>query len=738
MASASDPSEFAFTVDFIKEMKSLSYEMKIKLKKNGRPQPTFAFSGNRQCNLQMQYSKYSWLTACPQRKALFCFPCLLFKPNSTIWSTNGVTDLGNYSNYVKKHVKSHTHLSAVTALELLGKVRIDEALNLEMQRSRYAHNEEVRANREILKHHVKAAVYLSLQGLPFRGHSQAEGSHNKGNFVELVTLLGEFSLNPLLNKMINERNPTFSGLSSDIQNDIIKCLHDHVLTTIKDRISLATCVSIMADETTDMANRSQLAVSVRLVWNGDVYEHLIDLVDVSSDRTAGTLASNILESLLSVGIDKDKPVIGQSYDGAQNMMGKNNSVQTKVREVWPNARFIHCHAHKWNLVVQSITKHIANASIFFGIVQNVINFFRSSPKRATLLSASLPRASQTRWLTRGKSVSVIYSKYREIITVLDTITVSTDFDSNARAEARGILNNLRNRKTVFLLLLFKRIFELSDVITKKLQTVHLDPVEIESKVNDYRKNLTEMRRVSCFENLIQQCGSLINFDENASRKRKINDQSLRDSGYTPSTDTDVTGFESLKIIMFEIIDVLLQQLDNRFENLKSLEWIKLFHPTSFDRLKVDAHEVIRLIDILVQYDKRLVPDKESFRNQLTVLYNDEILQTAITGVKDPASLLKKMFALNLCDALPLISKSLIVSQTIALTSVTCERQFSVLRRLKNYLRSTMMQDRLKYLMVLNIERDLLKDLTTDVKFVDGIIDRFASMKERSIKLQYKF
>ena len=56
-------------------------------------------------------------------------------------------------------------------------------------------------------------------------------------------------------------------------------------------------------------------------------------------------------------------------------------------------------------------------------------------------------------------------------------------------------------------------------------------------------------------------------------------------------------FKDLQSIMHEVIDVLLQQLDDRFENLKSLELIESFHPTNFERLKRDASEVIRLVDV---------------------------------------------------------------------------------------------------------------------------------------------
>ena len=56
-------------------------------------------------------------------------------------------------------------------------------------------------------------------------------------------------------------------------------------------------MSVMADETTDVSNTSQLAVSLRLVHEGEVYEHLIDIVDVSIDWTAHHLSETILGSL---------------------------------------------------------------------------------------------------------------------------------------------------------------------------------------------------------------------------------------------------------------------------------------------------------------------------------------------------------------------------------------------------------------------------------------------------------
>ena len=51
-------------------------------------------------------------------------------------------------------------------------------------------------------------------------------------------------------------------------------------------------------------------------------------------------------------------MIGQSYDGAANMAGVNNSVQTHIQEDWPHAQLVHCYAHKLALVVKSACNYV--------------------------------------------------------------------------------------------------------------------------------------------------------------------------------------------------------------------------------------------------------------------------------------------------------------------------------------------------------------------------------------------
>ena len=61
-------------------------------------------------------------------------------------------------------------------------------------------------------------------------------------------------------------------------------------------------------------------------------------------------------------------------------------------------------------------------------------------------------------------------------------------------------------------------------------------------------------------------------------------------------------------------------------------------------------------------------------------------------------------------AFPALTKTLIIAMTFGTSTASVERSFSLLRRIKSYLRSTMSQEQLDNLALLNIERDLSSHL----------------------------
>lgn len=73
-------------------------------------------------------------------------------------------------------------------------------------------------------------------------------------------------------------------------------------------------------------------------------------------------------------------------------------------------------------------------------------------------------------------------------------------------------------------------------------------------------------------------------------------------------------------------------------------------------------------------------------------------------------------------------KLTILSITIPVSSATCERTFSCLRRLKNYMRNCMSNDRLVSLSSICIEKKIAKSLD-----LDEFVNRF-SIKHKNRKI----
>ena len=177
-------------------------------------------------------------------------------------------------------------------------------------------------------------------------------------------------------------------------------------------------------------------------------------------------------------------------------------------------------------------------------------------------------------------------------------------------------------------------------------------------------------------------------------------------------------------------------MDNRFGNINKFVWMALFQPDKFKDLKSDHLKVKHLVCILKAAHPDIVPDLSSFFYQLNILYNDTQVNAAIGKATDCASLLKVLLTLGLNEALPDVYEALTFLLSKALTSVSCERAFSVMRRVKNYCRSTSKQERTKQLLILSAESNLAHQQSKDPNFCDKIIDMFAEMKSRRIDLIY--
>jgi len=125
-------------------------------------------------------------------------------------------------------------------------------------------------------------------------------------------------------------------------------------------------------------------------------------------------------------------------------------------------------------------------------------------------------------------------------------------------------------------------------------------------------------------------------------------------------------------------------------------------------------------DLSIKYDKDL--------NGFELCSEMEYLASAMMKnfkIAAPINLFKFIHKQNLQDICPNIEIALRIFLTIPLTTVSCERSFSKLKLIKNYLRSTIGQDRLTSMAILSIEHEFSRQIS-----YEEIIDEFSSLKAR--------
>lgn len=126
-------------------------------------------------------------------------------------------------------------------------------------------------------------------------------------------------------------------------------------------------------------------------------------------------------------------------------------------------------------------------------------------------------------------------------------------------------------------------------------------------------------------------------------------------------------------------------------------------------------------------------EKLIFKNRFDIdgedLYNElELLPIFFpnASTSTPTDILSYIYSNNLISSFPNISTALRIYLTLPVTVAEGERSFSKLKLIKNYLRSTMTQDRLTNLAIISIESKI------DIK-INDLIKIFANSKARKIE-----
>lgn len=665
------------------------------------------------------YQLHSWLCGSHYAQKLFCWPCLLISQTKSVWNTVGYCDLKNLSRALKIHESSREHIHNYLGLKNIEKncFTVVDVINghgnLIDNFFKKNYNENVRLNRLFMEHLIDLVLFLGKQELAFYENDKSSNPLNKGNFKELFDMHIIRCSQEIQNHYKSMKN-TFPGSSKSIQNDLISCISEFLVNQIKREIRQCTFYSIQIDYTKNISQKTHYSIIVRYVTDkSELVERFLGFHNVSEDHSAQDLF-NLIYSVLHE-FDIENKLVALCYDGPCVMSGNLTDLQDRVKEVAPHALFTHCLAHKLNLLLKQGCSINVKCRIFFANLSGIATYFHNSTSRINvvdnIVGKPIPQFAQTRWSSQSKILHILVNEWSGFIKVFDFISKDPKSSSESICGAIGHLKNVKSFEFAFLALIFSDIFTFTDNLFNILQNMSFDLEYCMKKISLTCDLINKKRTESEFLIFFDKAGLLTKPPK--ATKNDSNNQSI------------------FKMLFFEIIDNILMQLNIRFQDSNKLLFLQLADVTKFKQYSSQFPE--NAFNELKFTYSHLFNDVKKLKVELEVLYNDVKYQS-LEHIYD---LLKIFEHVSLRDVLPETHKLFALILTIPSTSVSIERHFSWLKKIKKYLRNNISKQHLSSLAILSIEKPLVQKLKETEPFYDNIINMYASQKDRSINLTYK-
>ena len=660
---------------------------------------------------------------------MFCGPCALL---STDYKRAEKSCLVNksFSNWVKisdtlsRHSKLSYHLDNSAKAESLKSTMENPSSRVDVMTNTLIQH-QIKDNKHVLRQIVQAIIFLGKQGLPLRGDKEdiSDSTKNPGNFLALLKMLS--NNDPLLFRHLHApraKNATY--LSPRIQNEVISIIgNDIILTDIIDEVKKAVFFSVMADEVSSH-NVEHLALCLRFVdENCDIREEFVSFVKLDRVR-AQDIANSIISTIEGLGLSLNE-LRGQGYDGASNMSGEKSGVQKRIRDIQPKALYTHCAGHSFNLAIVNSCS-IPPIRNCIDVIKNVTRWIKHSPKREGLLKAVYQKNVQqgsnqsrnpilnvciTRWVENIDGWERFCLTHPFLVHMCEVIVYGDSefelYNDNWTAEdkrnAMAHLKALETFEFLYALITLQRsLMYLKEAVVKLqgesqdilsgvslLEECFLNLNEIRKNVDDYSKrifehssNLARKSGISITQPRISQC-----------QKHRSNVESSSPEEYFKLT------------VLVPFLDHLLSDLSSHFHphvkqasHLQSLLPSRITSTTSVSSIS----EAIKLYSD--DLPNPLVIDEELHIWKIKWLSVD--IQERPKNLQDCLKVCNRAIFPNVFSLLKLFS-------TLPVSSCSCERSASNLRRLNNYLRCTQSEERLTSLALIhcNYSKEISVDKT---------------------------
>lgn len=733
------------------------YEILDLIKNVSKPDKDFDFPKNGKQGRKFRQkwlNDYSWLSYSIKLDSAFCVQCSLLhhKTKNQKCASNliskGQNNWNDSASIFKKHEKSELHKCVSSIVLELHKQNSGSTKSIkEIISSSYS--KKVQENRTFLLSVIDTIVLCGRLSISLRGHRDnfdrlsevgEYAPYSVGNFMDLLNFrvrAGDVALKQHLKSCA--RNATY--VSPQIQNELINCCGDFITDSIISEVKEAKFFSVICDEACDTSTKEQMSLVIRFVdQNYNLREDFVSFVHCSEGLSGLSLSNVILKTLNKLGL-KLENCRGQCYDGAGNVAGKINGCQAHILRQNRFALYTHCSSHRLNLVicnscsihyVRNMMDQIKQITYFFKFSETRLKSLRSNvanlcdhPNHAHLIDVC-----KTRWVERIIGMGIFNDLFEGILSTFDEMAINEGgkFNADTSSKAVSYRNTLERFYFIVAMVITRQIFDITMEVTKLLQSKTNDMFKTVILIDSLKEQFQHMRGdVDTYhhrwfliaEDLSKKVNVLVTVPRTAKRQTQRPNYSF----------SDVSDYFK-KAITIPLLDHVLSELNSRFDH--SL--------TAYHGLVIVPSRLLYLRSLQQEGLLSWQSQFETFSNfyckdfaSLSALKGElEVWERFWVNMQKndpnsiPDSLEATLKSFPHCDGIfTNIEAALRILATIPMTSCECERSFSAMKRLKNYSRSTMTEERLNGLALLHVHLNVKIDK-------NNIIDRFSSLGNRRL------
>ena len=194
---------------------------------------------------------------------------------------------------------------------------------------------------------------------------------------------------------------------------------------------LKTCnkFTLLLGESTDEANRSELSLIIRMIKDGKIENHFLDLLQLNRGD-AETIFESVSDCLRENELDIKRTRFA-GMDGCFTMAGEHAGLKQLLAAATYHFVYIHCRNHQLALCFAHLIPKFLDFENFDSLLLNLYLLMKNSSVKQSIFeeiqqayeipSLKLIKAAVTRWLSHGQAGKRVLDRYETLVASLDQI-----------------------------------------------------------------------------------------------------------------------------------------------------------------------------------------------------------------------------------------------------------------------------------------------------------------------------